>query len=106
MLAELMCIYCYKDFEIEDGLSYCGKMIYCPYCGAGAILDYDDGWDGENEYQHFWLVKVGEYTPNQYVKSRIFVRHIENHLKEMDISGKVMCKICGKTIDEIYEEES
>lgn len=35
-------------------------------------------------------------------KDIVFVQHIENHLKD---TGKfVMCKICGKTIDEIYEE--
>ena len=38
-------------------------------------------------------------------KERIFVRHIENHLKDMKIKGKVICKICGKDIDEIYKEE-
>ena len=35
-------------------------------------------------------------------KSEIFVGHVQNHLKEDE---KVICKICGKTIDEIYEEE-
>ena len=38
-------------------------------------------------------------------KATVFVEHIEKHLKEMGIDGKVMCKICGKTIDEIYDEE-
>lgn len=36
-----------------------------------------------------------------------FVNHIRRHLKKMGITshdGKVICKICGKTIDEIYEE--
>ena len=36
-------------------------------------------------------------------KSIVFVQHIENHLK--DTGQFVICKICGKTIDEIYEEE-
>ena len=38
----------------------------------------------------------------------VFVRHIEKHLRD-DVSfsrhAKVICKICDKTIDEIYEEE-
>ena len=34
-------------------------------------------------------------------KAIAFVEHIENHLKSTD---KVICTICGKTIDEIYEE--
>jgi len=38
-------------------------------------------------------------------KALAFVEHIENHLRELKIEGKVVCKICGKTIDEIYEEE-
>ena len=42
-------------------------------------------------------------------KNDTFIKHIEKHLKNMTPEqrghGKVMCKICGKTIDEIYEEE-
>lgn len=36
-------------------------------------------------------------------KAIAFVKHIENHLKPEE---KVVCKICGKAIDEIYEEEA
>ena len=39
-------------------------------------------------------------------RSSVFVKHIENHLREQKINGKVHCKICGKTIDEIYDEEA
>ena len=38
-------------------------------------------------------------------KAIVFVEHIENHLAELGLKGKVKCKICEKTIDEIYEEE-
>ena len=38
-------------------------------------------------------------------KALLFVEHIENHLRELGIDEKVVCKICRKTIDEIYEEE-
>ena len=38
-------------------------------------------------------------------KEKVFVRHIQSHLREMQIDGKVLCKICGKDIDTIYEEE-
>ena len=34
-------------------------------------------------------------------KAIVFIEHIENHLKPEE---KVMCKICGKIIDVIYEE--
>jgi hypothetical protein len=41
-------------------------------------------------------------------KEEIFVEHIQNHLKEdkykdAEPKGKVICKICKKDIDEIYE---
>lgn len=36
-------------------------------------------------------------------KAIVFVEHIERHLKGYH-GAKVMCKICDKTIDEIYEE--
>ena len=45
-------------------------------------------------------------------KNDVFVRHIENHLKQLkergisnDFDYDVICKICLKTINEIYEEE-
>ena len=38
-------------------------------------------------------------------KEKIFVQHIENHLKTMGIKGKVVCKICGKDIDTIADKE-
>ena len=37
-------------------------------------------------------------------KERVFVEHIENHLRDMGIEGKVICKICGKDIDIIAKE--
>ena len=37
-------------------------------------------------------------------KALLFVKHLESHLKDLEIEGKVLCKICGKTIDEIYAE--
>ena len=43
-------------------------------------------------------------------RAEIFVKHIEDHLKKMSPEerghGKVMCKICGKTIDDIVREET
>ena len=37
-------------------------------------------------------------------KEKTFVEHIENHLRDMGIEGKVICKICGKDIDMIAKE--
>lgn len=36
-------------------------------------------------------------------KGTAFVEHIETHLDEMDLET-VICKICGKTVDEIWDE--
>ena len=35
-------------------------------------------------------------------KEKVFVEHIEQHLDELGLKD-VRCKICEKTIDEIYE---
>jgi len=40
-------------------------------------------------------------------KGTVFVEHIQKHLKEMfpeNADVKVICKICGKSVEEIYEE--
>ena len=37
-------------------------------------------------------------------KAVLFVEHIESHLGSLNKTN-VICKICGKTIDEIYNEE-
>ena len=34
-----------------------------------------------------------------------FVRHIEEHLVQMKLKGKVSCRICNKDIDEIYDRK-
>lgn len=42
-------------------------------------------------------------------KGKIFVEHIERHLAQMPplhIKKEVICKICGKTVDQIYAEEN
>ena len=51
-----------------------------------------------------------ETYEEQAAKALVFVEHIEKHLKYMRETPdspmlKVICKICGKTIDEIYAEE-
>ena len=37
-------------------------------------------------------------------KAFLFVKHIERHLAIINPTAKVCCKICNKTIDEIYLE--
>jgi translation initiation factor 2 beta subunit (eIF-2beta)/eIF-5 len=38
-------------------------------------------------------------------KNDIFVKHIEKHLEAYP-GAKVICKICGRSIDQIYAEEN
>jgi len=51
-------------------------------------------------------------SEEEKARALIFVRHIQDHLTEgryksiiFPPDAKVICKICNKTIDEIYEEE-
>ena len=49
---------------------------------------------------NFLLKKIG--------KAMKFIEHIEEHLDQMDEfpeDAEVMCKICNKTIDDVWEED-
>lgn len=40
-------------------------------------------------------------------KGTVFVEHIQKHLKEVfpeNANVNVICKICGKSVEEIYQE--
>lgn len=57
------------------------------------------------------LEAVAREKDGQFRQSKeyLFVKHIENHLKEMNIKshdGKVICKICSLDIDKIKELEA
>jgi len=53
---------------------------------------------------HNTLLDMSVKFANMESKSVKFVKHIENHLKDLNIhKGKVLCKICGMDIDEIYQ---
>lgn len=41
----------------------------------------------------------------QIDKARLFVNHVKNHFSKDHPDWKVKCKICNKTIDEIYQEK-
>lgn len=81
------------------------EVVFCDRISGGA--DYVNGMP-----QGLTLIRrlangeehKAEYTIHEE-RSSIFVKHIENHLTELGIDGKVICKICGKSVDEIYEEE-
>lgn len=53
-----------------------------------------------------------EATEEEKDRAVIFVRHIKAHLSKgryksmiFPLDAEVLCKICNKTIDQIYEEE-
>jgi len=51
----------------------------------------------EKEWECEWMMD----------KANVLVKHIEKHIKDMGITshkGKVICKICDRDIDDIYEE--
>lgn len=48
-----------------------------------------------------WMTKKIEKKLKAGEKGRIFIEHIQKHLSERE---QVICKICHKTVDEIYEE--
>jgi len=67
-------------------------------------------WSGDlhkKSKYHYFLTKIRlvDTTINvdEADRALVFVKHIENHLTE---EQKVLCKICDKTIDEIYEEDA
>ena len=76
-------------------------MEKCRKCGKELA-----GWEEDNFFN-----KCSDCN-DEYVrwlagktKEQLFVKHIEKHLKDLDMSGQcVCCKICGKTIDEIYQD--
>lgn len=48
------------------------------------------------------LKEMVEVLTSTILTGHIFIKHIENHLKEGE---QVICKICNKTVDDIYEED-
>ena len=55
------------------------------------------------------LEKVEEKINDKSIeadKAVMFVKHIKDHIIEMEIGGEVICAICEKTIDEIYDEQN
>jgi len=57
-------------------------------------------------YVQAWM-HCHKHLMDEKDKAVTFVKHIEDHLRDMEElqHRDVMCKICEKTIDEIYEKE-
>ena len=54
-------------------------------------------------YTHYNDVKL-MIDEKQYGKGKndVFVQHVQNHLSDNEV---VICKICGKNVNQIYKEE-
>lgn len=115
-----------KDAMKEFGLDFAKVMGYnCIKCGLCfdenmKEMNFRLGWLGGQKKEEEYRCKPNclickayqkgqkdaqEKQEKQYSKSKTFVKHIENHLKELKIDGKVVCKICNKDIDEIFAEK-
>jgi len=60
----------------------------------------------EKTYENIDIVPLKLRKPiieiNELNKGNVFIKHIQNHLEQ---NQEVICKICNKTVDEIYDEE-
>jgi|LakMenEpi03Aug12_release.lakeMendotaPanAssembly.Ray.scaffolds.fasta_scaffold961153_3 transcription elongation factor Elf1 len=36
-----------------------GRMLFCPYCSVGLQLNYDEEWDGVEEYS-YWSFEIAK----------------------------------------------
>lgn len=64
------------------------------------IRDLIKKYNADSDYPI--VAKIDELIQKAKEEGYIFIHHIENHLKEGE---NVVCKICGKTADEIISEE-
>jgi len=100
-------LYCDDDgFGVETVLQILGDYIVTD---RTIKLKQFDKWHIMNDYKLTGEgVKKNMTTAEEADKrdkALVFVEHIENHLEKNNIKGKVCCKICGKNIDHIFEEE-
>lgn len=83
--------------------------VECNMCECSSKKKNELWYGGMFGNQAIFICKkcFNSYTKTN--KNDVFVKHIENHLKEMTTKQyghrKVMCNICNKTIDEIYKDE-
>jgi hypothetical protein len=53
----------------------------------------------------FWAaLQQAIFEINRLKRFEVFVLHIEGHLKAMGLDEPVICKICGKTVNQIWVE--
>lgn len=99
-----------SEAEIEEILMEADTIATREAEKKDADTSYKGTWDSaysdayKNAIAQLAAQKAIEKTGNDTV----FIRHIEEHLKNENITShgdRVICKICNKTVDEIYRIE-
>jgi hypothetical protein len=98
--------------ETKQCIWYMGKSWHKKCFLKKKIPEFDDKkkWTKE-EIKNLWYgYHRTKQQKEEFRKGHIFLKHIQNHLKEdkykdAEPKGQAICKICKKTADEIYEAE-
>ena len=56
-----ICPYCEEDLDdwfSNQGLSPYSSRFKCPKCEGNIETDYEEMWDGEEEYNYYSLIKA------------------------------------------------
>lgn len=65
-MSELTCPSCGEDSGVQWGdYGALGKTVPCAACGASCIVEYDEIWTGEEDYQSFWLTRADANSVGQ-----------------------------------------
>ena len=62
------CTKCGEDvFDLLNWDTYSEPYIECPACSHKMVVNFEDGWDGEDEYPQWW---VEDYVSDQQQTDR------------------------------------
>ena len=83
----------------------------CERWSVQANTPYEKLTEKEKESDRKWARIILEKILSENAKKAVvFVEHIEQHIwngdEKLPPDAEVLCKICGKTIDEIFDEEA
>ena len=102
----------FDEFEMDYAATQMDKKTLCDLCRKAnesgikrienAVYMIQGVFDDMDKDFTIW-----EYRKEieELLRAGYFVNHIQEHFKEEHPGWKVKCKICDKTIDEIYKEE-
>ena len=55
------CPYCGEDLDRyteKNNISPYGTIFICPFCKKSIKAEYEESYDGQEEYNYYWLEKV------------------------------------------------